>query len=100
MAEPSQKDKIVSVDWTSQGNITEAASDYITGTITVKEALAGAFAVFVVSNIELEITHTHADGLKVDFKYKGWMTISQLKDAVKAGLDAYFLSKKPQGAAA
>jgi hypothetical protein len=100
MSDPAQRDKIVSVNWNSQAAITEGVGDYITGSITVKEALAAAFAVFVVSNVEFEITSTRADGLKVEFRYKGSLTITQLKEALKSGLDAYFLSKKPQGQAA
>jgi len=100
MSDPAQKDKIVKVDWDNQGKIADGLNDYITGTITLQYALTASFVLFVISSVELEITRTHDNGLKVDFKYKGTLTFSQLKDLVKSGVEAYFLSKKPQGQAA
>ncbi|ARC94992.1 hypothetical protein B6A42_26555 (plasmid) [Vibrio coralliilyticus] len=60
-------------------------SSYITGTIDITKAIAAGFVFMVASGIELKITRTSADGVKIRFKYDGSKSVEAIRQAFEAG---------------
>lgn len=84
--ESQQLDQLVEVQWDVQGD----SALPLTGTLTVKEALAAGFAVFLLSGVKFDITSNTAGRTQVNFSYSGTRSRDSIKKLFKAGAELFF----------
>ncbi|MEZ4301446.1 MAG: hypothetical protein R3B70_41315 [Polyangiaceae bacterium] len=87
----SQQDELVSVQWDSaEADIADASLTYLSGTLSVRTALAAAFTVFVLAGVEFAITRAAAGGTTVHFSYSGARSASEIRALFVAGARLLF----------
>jgi hypothetical protein len=77
-------DTIKKVSWHSHAFMFEEGDTYLSGTITVTQAVVGAFTFFVIAGITFSIVG-RVGNFDIDFEYSGPLTVKAVQDIVTAG---------------
>jgi len=84
LGQGKQFDTIKAVSWHSHAFMFEEGDTYLSGTITVTQALTAAFTIFVIAGVTFSITG-RIGNFDIDFDYSGPLTVKAIQDIVTAG---------------
>ncbi|MFZ6184169.1 hypothetical protein [Nannocystis pusilla] len=87
---PSQEDTVAAIQWNTSSAVAETGPLTMSGTLTVKVALAASFTAFVLGGIVFKISRAAAGGTTVEFSYSGRDSVDAVKSLFTVGAKLLF----------
>ncbi|MCY1009482.1 hypothetical protein OV079_28740 [Nannocystis pusilla] len=81
---------MAAIQWNTSSAVAETGPLTMSGTLTVKVALAASFTAFVLGGIVFKISRAAAGGTTVEFSYSGRESVDAVKSLFTVGAKLLF----------